>query len=215
MWGGVSVCEHYLSQRLLVVTPGQLFSFFGDGWLKLTGSLGTIRFQVQGVVLIAPLGFCQGCSPAEDLHTSQGEPSFGAHRAGQKHNSFVWYLASWNVRTLLDVEGSIRTARQQSEWRIVDERKIDQVVYELERYQVVVVALQETKWFGSDMYTVGDSVVLTSGRMVPEQEGSRQKGEGIAVVLSGSAVSAWKAGGSQWKQVVANESITEDREQTL
>ena len=81
----------------------------------------------------------------------------------------------------------------------MDERKIDQVVYELKRYQVVVAALQETKWFGSDMYTVGDSVVLTSGRVVPEQEGSRQKGEGIAVVLSGSAVSAWKAGGSQWK----------------
>ena len=79
----------------------------------------------------------------------------------------------------------------------MDERKIDQVVYELERYQVVVAALQETKWFGIDMYTVGDSVVLTSGRVVLEQEGSRQRGEGVAVVLSGSAVSTWKAGGSQ------------------
>ena len=80
---------------------------------------------------------------------------------------------------------------------VVDERNIDQVVYELERYQVVVAVLQETKWFGSDMYTVEDSVVLTSGKVVPEQEDSRQRGEGVAVVLSGSAVSTWKAGGSQ------------------
>ena len=55
---------------------------------------------------MAPLGSCQDCSPAEALHPSQGRPSLGAHRASQK-----WYVASWNVRTLLDVESSIETAR--------------------------------------------------------------------------------------------------------
>ena len=44
-----------------------------------------------------------------------------------------WYVASWNVRTLLDVEGSIVTARRHCDATVVDERKIDQVVSELEK----------------------------------------------------------------------------------
>ena len=60
-----------------------------------------------------------------------------------------WYVASWNVRTLLDVDGSIATARRRCDVSVVDERKIDQVVSELEKYRVVVAGLQETKWFGN------------------------------------------------------------------
>ena len=62
-----------------------------------------------------------------------------------------------------------------------------------------VAALQETKWFGVDAYKSGGSVVLTAGRDVPDAGQRRQKGEGIAIVLSGEAIHAWKAGGSQWK----------------
>ncbi len=75
---------------------------------------------------------------------------------------------------LLDVDGSIETARQGHETSVVDERKIDQVVGELGRYKVVVAALQETKWFGSEVYRVGDSIVLTAGREVPSGRGVRQ-----------------------------------------
>ena len=143
---------------------------------------------------MAPLGSRQDCSPAEALHPSQGEPSLGAHRASQK-----WYVASWNVRTLLDVEGSIETARGFGDVSVVDERKVDQVLSELDRYGVVVAGLQETKWFGSKIYKAGKSVILSSGRDVPKEGGSRQRGEGVAIMMSGPAVSAWKAGGSQWK----------------
>ena len=69
----------------------------------------------------------------------------------------------------MDMDGSTETARQggeASEASVVDERKIDQVVGELDKYRVVVVALQETKWIGSKVYKVADSVVLTSGREV-------------------------------------------------
>jgi len=151
-------------------------------------------YQAQGADLMAPLGSRQDCSPAEALHPSQGEPSLGAHRASQK-----WYVASWNVRTLLDVEGSIETARGFGDGSVVDERKLDQVLSELDRYGVVVAGLQETKWFGSNIYKVGKSVILSSGRDVPKEGESRQRGEGVAIVMSGPAVSAWKAGGSQWK----------------
>ena len=81
---------------------------------------------------------------------------------------------------------------------MADERKVDQGVSKLERYHVVVDALQETKWFGCEVYRVGESVVLSAGREVPEM-GIRQRGEGVAIVLSGEAAMAWRAGGSQWK----------------
>lgn len=148
---------------------------------------------------MASLNACRNCSPAEDLHTSQDIPPC-AHRARQSRRSFVWYLASWNVRTLLDAEGLIETARQGREVEVADERKIDQVVGEMCRYKIDVAALQETKWFGCEIYQVGHSMVLTAGRKVPEQTGDvRQRGEGVAIVLSGPAINAWKAGGSRWK----------------
>ena len=117
--------------------------------------------------LTTSLSACQDCSPAEALHTSQGARSFRAHRASSNQDDSVWYMCTWNVRTLLDVEGSIETGRRCCDASVVDERKIDQVVSELDRYRVVVGALQETRWFGCEVYRVGDSVVLTAGRDVP------------------------------------------------
>ena len=75
------------------------------------------------------------------------------------------------MRTLLDI-CSIETARKGvGDAEVVDERKIDQVVDhvvgELNRYKVDVAALQETKWFGSGVYEVGESVVFAAGRHVP------------------------------------------------
>jgi len=83
---------------------------------------------------MASLGSCQDCSPAEDLHPSQGEKSIHARRASKVLGSSVWVLASWNVRTLLDVDGPIETARQGADDpEVSDERKIDQVVTGLGR----------------------------------------------------------------------------------
>ena len=72
-----------------------------------------------------------------------------------------------------------------------------------------VAALQETKWFGSTICSIGSSVVLTAGKDVPEVGQVRQRGgEGVAIVLSGKAVNAWKAGGSQWKAWLSFRLIT-------
>jgi len=94
------------------------------------------------------------------------------------------------------MDGYIETARRSGDVSVVDERKIDQVVSELDKYGVVVGALQETKWFGCEVYRVGGSVVLTAGRDVPGGSEVRQRGEGVAIVLSGEAVRAWKDGSS-------------------
>ena len=103
------------------------------------------------------------------------------------------------MQTLLDVDGSIETAKRSGDVSVTDERKIDQVVSELDWDDIVVGALQETKWFESEVYRVGGSVVLTAGRDVPGGNEVRQRGEGVAIVLSVDAARAWKDGGSRWK----------------
>ena len=103
------------------------------------------------------------------------------------------------MRTLLDIDGSIGTAKKWVGDAVVDESKIDQVVGELNRYKVDVATIQETKWFGSGVYEVGKSVVLAAGKHVPGDSVIKQRGEGVTVVLSGVAVSAWKDAGKSWK----------------
>ena len=103
------------------------------------------------------------------------------------------------MRTLLDVDGPIETARHRVDLEVVDERKIDQVVAVLGRYKVDMAALQETKWFGDAIYRVAQSVVVAAGRPVPCAGAVRQRGEGVAIVLSGSALKAWSLGGKIWK----------------
>ena len=55
------------------------------------------------------------------------------------------YVTSWNVRTLLDIDSPIEIARGFRDGSVVDERKVDQVLSELDRYGVVVAGLQESK----------------------------------------------------------------------
>ena len=137
------------------------------------------------------LGRYQACSPAEDLQPSQGrnkQQQYHAHRA-RKANLFL-KVGTWNVRSMVDTEGCIEVASQTNGKRGED-RKVDQVVGELARYDVVVGALQETKWFGDEVYEVDESVVLTAGRNTPAQGEIVRRGEGVALVLRGLALAGW------------------------
>ena len=147
---------------------------------------------------MTPLRSSPGCPPAEDLHTSQEVTSNSAHRRA-KRKCKAWYFGTWNVRSLVDNEGTVETARLSSERSESEDRRIDLVIRELNRYDIKVAALQETKWFGNHVYHVGKSVVLTAGRETPQGCQPRQRGEGVAIVLTGHAVTAWKAGGKQWR----------------
>ena len=135
-------------------------------------------------------------APAEDLHTSQVHMS-RAHRAKKK--GWTWRLASWNVWSMLDAEGSVETARQGRDTLLAEDRRVDLIIRELERYDIKMAALQETKWLGSNVYNIGKSVLLTSGRPVPAPGELLQRGEGVALVLTGPAITAWKAAGQQWR----------------
>ena len=135
------------------------------------------------------------CSPAEDLRSSRVQHS----TAFKTKNASSWRIASWNVRSLLDSEGPVETARQGRDTVHGEDRRIDEVVKELCRYGVKVAGLQETKWFGSAVYHVSGCVVLAAGRPVPTTEEALQRGEGVALVLMDAAVRAWREAGERWK----------------
>ena len=63
---------------------------------------------------------------------------------------------------------------------VIDERKIDQVIelIKLDKYQVSVVALQETKCFGMDALELGCCCV-ESWQRFPGVGQVRQRGEGL------------------------------------
>ena len=99
----------------------------------------------------------------------------------------------------MENEGSVETARTSSEINEPGDRGIkDLVIRELDCYSIKVAALQETKWFGSNIYKIGNSILLSAGREVPQGNQHRQRGEGVAIVLSNEAVAVLKAGGEQW-----------------
>ena len=52
---------------------------------------------------------------------------------------------------------------------------------------------------GNAVYRVGESVVLTADTPAPGPEQSKQRGEGVAIVLTDFAVCSWRAGGEHWK----------------
>ena len=97
---------------------------------------------------------------------------------------------------MVDTEGPIEIASQGKEWR--EDKEVDLVVSELAQYEVVAGALQETKWFSCGMYEVGDNMDLTYGRSTPREGQSVQLGEGVALVLRGQALAAWRLRGQQW-----------------
>ena len=63
----------------------------------------------------------------------------------------------------------------------------------------MAATLQETKWFGKEVYRVGESIVVTAGQPTPQTGQPRQRSEGVAIVSNGPAASVWKAGGGVWK----------------
>ena len=100
---------------------------------------------------------------------------------------------------MLDAEGSVETARKGRNTAYAQERKVELFVQELGRYDIKIAALRETKWLGSNTYNGGYSVLLTAGCPVPAPGEPIQRREGVALVLTGPAITAWRAAGLQWK----------------
>ena len=80
-------------------------------------------------------------------------------------------MRTWNIQftCIVDTERSVAIASTRKNGQRGD-RKVDLVVGKLRTYNVKVAGLQETKWFGCDVYEVMGSVVLTSGRSMPARQ---------------------------------------------
>ena len=129
------------------------------------------------------------------LATTRPESCVGG-RSGETKTKNIRF-ATWNVRTLVNADGSVETAARRG--RVSEDRKINLVVREAERLGLEAIGLQETKWFGAASYSVGDALVISSGRPLPT--GNFTRGEGVAVLLRRRARAAFERGGSQQSAV--------------
>ena len=110
---------------------------------------------------MVPLNSRLACTAAEELQPSQPS-SFARRTKLSRVRCSSMCAATWNVRSLLESEGSVETARQTREISLAEDKKIDLVIRELDRYGVKIGALQETKWFGNAVYTSRKYFLLSS-----------------------------------------------------
>ena len=97
--------------------------------------------------------------------------------------------------------GPIETGVTRSSGRgVVFERKASLMVQELQKYQLSVTGISETKWFGQSVYEVDGYTILHSGRQVPD-EGPLQRGESVGIVLDPALTDALRESGEEWKVV--------------
>ena len=80
-------------------------------------------------------------------------------------------------------------------------RKLDFVVKELRRLRISIAGIQETKWFGKDIWNADGYTLIHSGRPLPNEDEPQRRNEGVGILLDERATQAWKDAGENWKAV--------------
>jgi len=83
-------------------------------------------------------------------------------------------------------------------------RKLDFLVKEL---KVAVAGIQETKWFGQDVWDADGYTLLHSGHTLLGDGEPLLKNTGVGIVLDQRATAAWKNAGECW-EVVSYQIVT-------
>ena len=138
----------------------------------------------------------------------------GTKAKGRKYCTRNISIATWNIRTLVESAGGDRRicrsrSRPATDHQVPDnstnpycvERKLDFLVKELKRLHVAIAGIQETKWFGSDVWNGGDYTLLHSGRPLPDEGEPQVRNEGVGILLDKLATEAWKDAGECWEAV--------------
>ena len=86
--------------------------------------------------------------PLQRIYTPLRASHFFVHVKVRFFGMVASYMCTWNVRTLLDLDGPVESTKQNGEVSVMDERKIYKVVSKLDRYRVVVgcVAGDQVVW---------------------------------------------------------------------
>ena len=111
------------------------------------------------------LGTRQDRTPTEVLQTSQG---YHLPNCAQRAKTAVLTASTWNVHSMVDVE----VASQRTDGQRGEDRKIDQIVLEVQR----------VCGFGDEDYEVNGSALLTAGRPSPAEGAPVVRGEGVVLV---------------------------------
>ena len=122
-----------------------------------------------------------------------------------------FFVATWNVRSLVESMGDARVCRRRGGRDGVTsngvlgnqtvDRKLDLLVKELKCYRVSVAGIQESKWFGSDVWAADGYTFLHSGRPLPSEEERFMRNEGVGIALDETATAAWRDAGEVWEAV--------------
>ena len=122
------------------------------------------------------------------------------------HQQIFLSVGTWNVPTLVESLGDERVCRKvckpgnYDEPGIVD-RKLDLLVRELKRYGTSIAGIQETKWFGSDLWSADGYTLLHSGRPLPSDQEKGTRNEGVGIALDKEATAEWKNAGEVWEAI--------------
>ena len=126
-------------------------------------------------------------------------------RSHKRLSKWTLTTATWNVRSLVERAGGdqriCRSRPQQTTGEGIVDRKVDLMAKELRRYGVSVAAIQETKWFGSDVWEAQGYLFLHSGRPLPKEGEVAARNEGVGIALDERATKAWKEAGEVWRAV--------------
>ena len=120
------------------------------------------------------------------------------HKVSRYNRSLV--LGSWNIRTLVESSGDVHVCWKQQvlgERSNVVDRKLDMLVRELKRYRVsvVVARVQESRWFGKDIWPAADGYTfLHSGRPLPDSGYAATRNKGVGILLDEAATAAYGSG---------------------
>lgn len=82
------------------------------------------------------------------------------------------------------------------------DRKADFLVKELRKLTGVAIAgIQETKWFGKDIWTVDGYALLHSRCTLPDESEPQVRNKGVGILLDEQATAAWKNAGEICKKL--------------
>ena len=102
-------------------------------------------------------------------------------------------VSYWNMRTLIESDGSIATGMSRQGGRgVAVDRKASLLVQEQRKFRMSVVGISEMKSFGNAVYGVDGYTILHSGCPVPAEGEKVQRNEGVG---------SWRDCGEVWKPV--------------
>jgi len=99
------------------------------------------------------------------------------------------YAGTWNVHSLVEDSGDRQVchAHGASRYGTTMERKLDLLVAKLKSYNISIPGIQETKWFGSDIWPIGEWTFLHLGHELPPDD---DIGTSVGIQLDNRATAA-------------------------